>query len=168
MEPKICWQPVQPHQVEALCRLAAGIWREHYGQLLGERQISYMLEKFQSPQAVKEQLAAGNYRYYFVQAEETAAGYVGIRLEPEQNSLFLSKLYLKKEYRGQKLASKTLGFLEQLCREQGLTRIWLTVNRENTGSIAAYKAMGFTVFQEDCTDIGEGFVMDDFWMEKRL
>ena len=46
--------------------------------------------------------------------------------------------------------------------------LYLTVNRENAGSIAAYLAMGFRKVREQVTDIGEGYVMDDFIMEKAV
>ena len=52
--------------------------------------------------------------------------------------------------------------------EQGLVALYLTVNRENAGSIAAYLAMGFRKVREQVTDIGEGYVMDDFIMEKAV
>lgn len=58
--------------------------------------------------------------------------------------------------------------LNRLCREQGLVALYLTVNRENAGSIAAYLAMGFRKVREQVTDIGEGYVMDDFIMEKAV
>ena len=58
-----------------------------------------------------------------------------------------------------------MDLLMRLCREQGLTALYLTVNRENIGSIAAYIAMGFRTVREQVTDIGEGYVMDDLVME---
>ena len=42
---------------------------------------------------------------------------------------------------------------------------WLTVNRYNDHTIDVYKHWGFTVAREQCADIGNGFVMDDYVME---
>ena len=33
--------------------------------------------------------------------------------------------------------------MEDLCRREGLRKIWLTVNKNNDGSIACYRARGF-------------------------
>jgi ribosomal protein S18 acetylase RimI-like enzyme len=45
-------------------------------------------------------------------------------------------------------------------------QIWLTVNKHNTHSIEWYLRMGFTNKEAIVQDIGAGFVMDDFLMEK--
>ena len=44
----------------------------------------------------------------------------------------------------------------------------LTVNKGNTDSIAVYLKSGFVVREEAVFDIGSGYVMDDYVMEKRL
>ena len=38
--------------------------------------------------------------------------------------------------------------------------LWLTVNRFNENSIAAYKKMGFEVIREQAADIGNDYVME--------
>ena len=53
----------------------------------------------------------------------------------------------------------------EICKMRELNQIWLTCNRNNTNSLEVYKHLGFTVAREEVTDIGEGFVMDDFIME---
>ena len=42
------------------------------------------------------------------------------------------------------------------------------MNRFNEKAIGAYRRNGYAIRQELKTDIGGGFVMDDFIMEKRL
>ena len=51
----------------AMSRLATDILREHYDPILGKAQNDYMLEKFQSVDAINHQLESG-YQYYFVRA----------------------------------------------------------------------------------------------------
>ena len=41
----------------------------------------------------------------------------------------------------------------------------MTVNRNNTGSVAAYEKMGFQKVREQVAEIGGGYVMDDYIME---
>ena len=50
----------------------------------------------------------------------------------------------------------------------GYDYIWLTVNKNNSGSIEAYKRMGFNIIDKIITDIGAGFVMDDYKMQLKL
>ncbi len=152
-----------PQEIQTLCRIADEIWHEYFTPIIGPAQVEYMVGRFQSVPAVTEQIQSG-YEYYFIMPAGSPAGYTGIH--PEDGALFLSKLYLKKEFRGKGYARKTLNFLEELCRSRGLSKIWLTVNRHNDNTIAVYKAMGFSTVREQKTDIGNGFFMDDFVMEK--
>ena len=149
-------------QIAQVAQLAETIWKEHFTPIIGAAQVQYMLEKFQSVCELKQQLQEG-YEYYGIFLHEQLCGYCGIH--PENNRLFLSKLYLKKEARGQHLATKTFLFLKSLCKERGLRSIWLTCNRNNSGSLAVYRHLGFQTVKEEKTDIGNGYFMDDYIME---
>jgi ribosomal protein S18 acetylase RimI-like enzyme len=58
--------------------------------------------------------------------------------------------------------------LVQCCLAAQKRRIWLTVNKNNTQSIEAYKKMMFYKTRSLVTDIGGGFVMDDDVMQRDL
>ena len=48
----------------------------------------------------------------------------------------------------------------------GCTRLQLRVNKANASAIRAYCRAGFTFVEDVCTDIGNGFVMDDYRLER--
>lgn len=148
-----------------IAELAEIIWHQHFTPIIGKEQVIYMVDKFQSFPALKEQLTSG-YEYYRIFNQDDFCGYCGIH--PENGKLFLSKLYLKKEARGRHLASQTFDFLKQLCRERGLSAIWLTCNKHNDNTLAVYRHLGFKTVDTQVTDIGNGFVMDDYIMEYTL
>jgi len=150
-------------QLDIVDALAAEIWNEHYVPIIGKKQVDYMLEKFQSKKAMKEQIEKG-YIYFLVEDGGRNIGYISI--EPRENELFLSKLYIKSSERGKGLGRKAVQFLEELAREKKLGKISLTVNKNNVNSIAAYEKIGFNNTGSIVMDIGEGFVMDDYKMEK--
>jgi len=85
--------------------------------------------------------------------------------EPRDGRLFLSKVYLLHEARGQGRFRQMLEYLRGLCREVGARTIWLTVNRRNERAIGAYRRAGFREVRAQVTDIGGGYVMDDYIME---
>ena len=58
-------------------------------------------------------------------------------------------------------------FIEQLARRRGLNLLWLTVNKGNP-AVNAYERLGFRIATDLVMDIGVGFVMDDYRMEKLL
>lgn len=61
-----------------------------------------------------------------------------------------------------------LDFIEARCKTSGFVTLWLTVNRFNNGPIEWYKRHGFVIVDEVKKDIGQGFFMDDFILEKRI
>lgn len=153
-------------QLRRIAEIADGIWHEFFPCLLSGEQIDYMVEKFCSFEASKENVLKENYSYYFIKRSGTDIGYTAAK--PDGDRLFLSKLYLKKEERGKKYARRVMEMYREIARENGFKAIHLTVNKYNENSIAAYKAMGFVITGEGVTDIGKGFVMDDFYMEMKI
>jgi len=109
-----------------------------------------------------------DFHYYLIHRQYAAAGgaavgYLGFRREDAV--MFLSKLYLRKSARGLGLGARAMDFLREHAREQGMRAIRLTVNKHNTTAIAAYERAGFTRTGKVVTDIGGGYVMDDYAFE---
>lgn len=165
----IAFIPVQTAEERAqLAALADEIWHEYWPALIGEAQTDYMVENFQSLEAIERDMAEHAYEYWFLQDEEDGriVGYTGGHVEPETNRFFISKIYLRAPERGRGFASQTVRFYENLCRERGLSAMYLTVNKHNDLGIRAYLGKGFQTIDAVETDIGNGFIMDDYIMEK--
>lgn len=152
-------------QIQETAILANEIWHQHFPPIIGQAQVEYMVDKFQSFRAIKDQIAGG-YEYFQFIRNNSLVGYTGIH--EEDGKLFLSKLYLKHDIRGQHLSTEALNFLKELCRERSLSAIWLTCNRHNSHTLAVYDHFGFQVIREEVTDVGSGYVMDDYIMELTL
>lgn len=153
-------------QIIKIAELANVIWKEHYEPILGRKQVEYMLEHFQSVAPITEQINTDGYQYYILTCYGGDAGYLSIHKEEE--ALFLSKFYIAKKFRGRGYAHRVISFLEDYCYGNRLNKIRLTVNKYNDSSIAIYESLGFIKSGTQVTDIGEGYVMDDYVMEKRL
>ncbi len=150
-------------QFEAIASLANIIWREHYIPIIGVEQVDYMVKNFQSAEAMFSQFKEG-YEYYMIHYNNQFVGYISIKKQEE--TLFLSKIYISKEFRGKKIGNSAMKFIEEKALETNCKTISLAVNKFNLNSIEAYKAMGFKIVKEMITDIGNGFIMDDYKMEK--
>ncbi len=151
-------------QTKKVAELAKEIWHEHYEAIIGTEQVNYMIGRFQSEAAITDQRKNTGYEYYLL---KSLGGYNGyLSFHKEENALFLSKIYIAKRFRGRGYARKALELLEKICRRDGLSKIWLTVNRNNISSIKTYESLGFVKSGTQVADIGEGFVMDDYIMEK--
>lgn len=153
--------------IAAVVRLAGEIWCEHYVSIVGRAQVDYMLEKFQSAAAIRDQIDRG-FEYYRIIADDSDAGYVAIVPDADPGVLFLSKIYVARAFRGRGLGAQALALVEARCREFDCRMIRLTVNRHNSDAIAWYASKGFVNLRSLVQDIGGGFVMDDFVMEKTV
>lgn len=147
--------------IAQVSRLAHIIWSEHYLPIIGNEQISYMLEKFQSQDAIGQQIDTG-YRYYIIFERQVEAGYFSVQNKPEK--LFLSKLYILESFRRKGIGNQTIKFIKSTFNNPV---IQLSVNKNNSDSIAFYKNVGFEIVDDVVVDIGGGFVMDDYVMEMR-
>jgi len=153
-------------QIAVVAGLAREIWYEYYVPLIGQAQVDYMVGKFQSAGAVAGQIREG-YEYLLIERGAQSIGYCALQSQPIDGSLFLSKLYLLRDARGGGTGRVCMEFIEQLACRRGLNQLWLTVNKGNP-AVKAYERLGFRIAADIVMDIGGGFVMDDFRMEKSL
>ena len=159
------WVEVETdEQIKELCKLAKEIWNEYSIRFISQEQIDYMLEKFQSEQAIKGQINFQKYRYYFLEEDGENIGYFAIQHKKEE--LFLSKVYVKKDFRGKGYFRKAFNnAITKLAIEMELPKITLTVNKYNLPSVCVYENMGFSRKDSVETDIGNGYIMDDYVYE---
>lgn len=153
-------------QIEATAQLASTVWREHYTPIIGPEQVEYMLEKFQSIQAISNQIDNNELVYYLIYNDQHPAGYFAIQIRPEE--IFLSKLYVAREARKLGLASKAIDFIKGVAASNCLQRISLTINKNNKDSLTAYERLGFINEKAIVTDIGNGFYMDDYVLALKI
>lgn len=151
--------------LDSIESLATIIWTEHYTPIIGKDQVDYMLKNYQSKRAMQEQIKAGM-EYYSILRNEIAYGYLAVRREKE--SLFLSKIYILREERGKGLGKTAMEFVVSRAMNLGCAAVELTVNKNNTEAIKAYQKLGFVNQGPMETDIGSGFIMDDYLMKKSL
>ena len=126
-------------------------------------QLSELSRRQKEFSAITEQMQNEGYEYYYIHRNGGHIGYTAIKNDGKR--LFLSKLYIKKEFRGNGYASAVFKILRGMTSERSLRAIWLTVNKYNASSIAVYEKLGFRRIGEGVTDIGNGYVMDDFFYQ---
>ena len=154
---------VRPEERAELAQFIKGLWHSAYDGLLGSDQVDYMTQTLQSVPAIEEQIRSDNYLYFFLVRDGRRIGYCALR--PEEEKLFLSKLYLTDEERGRGIGQQALAEVAEAARRLGLRAVYLTVNKGNARAVRAYEKFGFRRTDSIVTDIGGGYVMDDYVYE---
>jgi ribosomal protein S18 acetylase RimI-like enzyme len=165
-----------------IAELAGVIWRACYPGIISHVQIDYMLARMYALDTMREEIHSQGIQYKLLFVGGELAGFAsygpssmvgtprcGVRAAQHAVPTFkLHKLYLLSELQGRGLGSRLLQHCEQEIRAAGARRLILSVNKRNAKAITAYRRNGFTVAESVVTDIGGGFVMDDYIMAKEL
>jgi ribosomal protein S18 acetylase RimI-like enzyme len=152
----------------AIAALAGVIWRAHYPGIISPEQIEYMLERMYALPVLEEEVTRRGIRYDRLFVASQLAGFAAYGPTDDSAVVKLHKLYLLPELHGRGFGSRLLEHCETAAKQMGARRLILTVNKQNARAIAAYRRNGFVIAEEVVTDIGGGFVMDDYLMAKEL
>ncbi len=149
-----------------IASLARTIWAETYSDILTDSQIVYMIERFQSYEAIVDQISGQGYTYLLIQDDLKPIGFCAY--VPDDRGIFLSKIYIEEGNRGKGISKMVFDRLIDITRDLGKDIIHLTVNRNNDRAVSVYLHQGFMIVEEKDTPIGEGFFMNDYIMELRI
>jgi len=152
----------------AISGLAGVIWRACYPRIITTEQIDYMLARMYSLDVLREEIRSQGIRYDCLLVDGKLAGFASYGPAAKPGVMKLHKLYLLPELHGHGLGSRLLQHVEREVRAGAGRRLILSVNKRNTRAIAAYQQNGFRIVESVVTDIGGGFVMDDYVMAKEL
>jgi len=152
----------------AISRLAGVIWRACYPEIITSAQIDYMLARMYSLEVLRDEIRSQGIRYDLLRVDDDPAGFASHGPTAEPGVMKLHKLYLLPELHGRGLGSRLLQHVEREVRAGKGRRLILSVNKRNAKAITAYKRNGFVIADSVVTDIGKGFVMDDYLMAKDL
>jgi ribosomal protein S18 acetylase RimI-like enzyme len=149
---------------EAIEQMANVVMPEVYRELIQPKDIELFLHNYQTVAAITRQVSQENYAYYLIYFEAKLAGYVGIQLNKDY--IHLSKLYVLKEFRGNKLGKAGLDLINGIAQEQKKRYIDLFVHIENKGSIAVYQKAGYAITETLDNTYGEGYIEKEYRMVK--
>jgi ribosomal protein S18 acetylase RimI-like enzyme len=160
--------PLQRSDFDAVAALARRIWLAHYISIVSKEQIEYMLGGRFTPDNLARYVDAGDRWFDVLRTDGAIVGYCSHALLADPREVKLEQLYLLPELHGLGLGKRMMVHIEAHVRELGRDTLVLQVNKRNTKAASVYLRAGFEVREEVCIDIGAGYVMDDFIMQKRL
>ena len=160
-------RPLAPHDVEAVCALAREIWRAHYPPIIGEAQTEYMLAQRYAREIVEAELDREDIRWVVAHEGERMVGFASFHAQGD-GELKIDKLYVHPDRQRLGVGGALIGRACDLARSLGAASVVLAVNKRNHNAIAAYRKHGFAIREAVVKDIGEGFVMDDYVMARKV
>jgi protease PrsW len=154
-----------PADIPLIREMAYKIWPVTYGSILSQEQLDYMLELIYSEQALKEQMEK-NHEFIIVYDGVHPVGFASFSLiEPQTYKLH--KIYVLPSQQGKGTGRFIIDQLVKAMKSKGAASLQLNVNRHNNAK-TFYEKLGFTVIREEDIDIGKGYFMNDYVMEKKL
>ena len=146
-------------------KLCFQVWPQTYSSILSNQQIEYMLEMMYSEASLQKQMTDGA-KFIFVYDENDPVGFASYQ-EIKPCFFKLHKIYVLPSQQGKGSGKFVIEHILSEIKKENATALQLQVNRGNKAR-NFYEKLGFVVIEEIDLDIGKGYVMDDYIMEKKL
>jgi RsiW-degrading membrane proteinase PrsW (M82 family)/ribosomal protein S18 acetylase RimI-like enzyme len=141
------------------------IWPQTYSSILSESQIDYMLDMMYSETALQKQMKE-NHEFIIVNDGIEPVGFASFSLL-EPGVYKLHKIYVMPQNQGKGTGKFVINEILKAIILKGGTALQLNVNRNNKAK-DFYDNLGFVVIREEDIDIGSGYFMNDYVMEKKV
>jgi ribosomal protein S18 acetylase RimI-like enzyme len=149
-------------------QIAHQTWYPTFEKILSKEQIAYMLEMMYSLRAIEEQIEHKGHIFLLAKEEENCVGYASYETNYQGTyKTKIHKIYVLPSAQGKGVGKILMDSIEKIAKEKGNKLLSLNVNRNNP-AINFYEKIGFKKIRQEDIDIGKGFLMQDFIMEKNI
>ncbi len=160
--------PVPIAGVAVVAELARDVWYATYPGIISADQIEYMLGERYTPEVIRGEIEMGTAGWDQVVEDGVAVAFVSYFAAESVGDLKVDKLYVAGAAQRKGYGGILLDHVTAVGRERGFRSLILAVNKRNEQAIRAYRKHGFRVREAVTKDIGHGFVMDDYIMEREI
>lgn len=158
---------VQPNEFHLIQYIVDRTWPVAYGEILSKAQLDYMIALFYSLEALNKNVENGH-QFYFAKENGVVLGFLGIEHHYKGNPVTrIHKIYMLPESQGKGVGKLLIEKASELAKENHSEKLSLNVNRFNP-AIHFYEKLGFENIGSEDVEIGNGYLMEDFMMEKKL
>lgn len=147
--------------------LAIKTWHVAYDKILSPEQLNYMLEMMYSLGAITEQIAVKGHHFLLLSENNKYLGFASYELNYKPGVTKLHKLYVLPETQGKGAGRLLIQKIEEVARANTNDKVSLNVNRYNS-AVNFYLKNDYAKIAEEDINIGNGYLMEDFVMEKSL
>ena len=152
--------------IPVIKQLAEITWAVAYNSILSPEQMQYMLQLFYSERSLQEQMDKGH-QFIIAFDDSVAVGFAAYSPKKINSTdvYRLHKLYIDPQQQVKGFGKILLNFIIDDIKPAPARILELNVNRYNT-ALGFYQRSGFVITGEEDIDIGNGYFMNDYVMEK--
>lgn len=151
------------HRIEKLVRI---IWPIAYKEIISSAQIEYMLASGYAIDALIRQSETQQF-YIFSDEHHVDLGFLALEHFKTEQKTKIHKLYVLSNIQQKGIGTLLMNFAAKDAKNIGNKLLFLNVNKYNSAQ-QFYTKLGFEITKDVVIDIGNGYVMDDYIMEKKL
>jgi N-acetylglutamate synthase-like GNAT family acetyltransferase len=155
-----------PGDIPLIRELTFRVWPQTYASILSQDQIDYMLEMMYSVNSLKDQMTEQECQFIIVYDDGNPVGFASYS-EEDLKRWKLNKIYVLQNQQGKGTGKYVINYIIEEIKKQNATSLFLQVNRYNNAK-TFYEKLGFTEIDFINLDIGNGYFMNDYVMEKKL
>ena len=146
--------------------LTSRVWPQTYASILSKEQIDYMLEMMYSPSSLEKQMKEKGCQFLIIYEEGNPVGFASYN-EEVPTRWKLNKIYVLPNQQGRGTGRYLIYHIIDEIKKQNASALFLQVNKNNKAK-SFYERLGFAEVDFINLDIGNGFFMNDYIMEKKL
>ncbi|MBK5722494.1 GNAT family N-acetyltransferase [Dysgonomonas sp. Marseille-P4677] len=148
--------------------LSDRIWPPTFADILSEEQIGYMMDMMYSTTSLEQQIQELGHRYLLAKDGDEYLGYVSYELNYKESEITkIHKIYVLPSIQGKGIGRLFLDTVGDIAKANHNRKLSLNVNRFNK-AVDFYKHIGFEIIGKEDIDIGNGFLMEDYILNKKL
>jgi len=155
-----------PGDISLIRELTFRVWPQTYASILSQEQIDYMLDMMYSESALQKQMTREGCQFIIVYEDGNPVGFASYH-EDEPRRWKLNKIYILQNQQGRGTGKFVINYILEEIKKQKAGALFLQVNQYNPAKVF-YERLGFSEVDFINLDIGNGFFMNDFIMEKKL
>ncbi len=151
--------------VNLINKLANKIWPVTYSAILSEEQLQYMMNLIYSESSLQKQFDEGH-NFLIAEKDNNSVAFADYSLLKD-NIYKLHKIYVLPNQQGKGIGKILIDYVINVVEKNKGIALVLNVNRNNKAK-QVYEHLGFKIISEEDIDIGNGFFMNDYIMEKKI
>lgn len=150
-----------------IAEIARKTWPVAYGEILSQAQLEYMLNAFYSKESLQANMDNGH-EFILAIENDIVLGFASFEHQYQHKAKTkIHKIYMLPESQGKGLGKLLIATIEKTAIDNGSNNLLLNVNRFNK-ALGFYQKMGFNIIEEINIEIGLGYLMEDYIMEKKI